>query len=123
MSDRTNSVAFSQPCPNCVETATGYEFCDVHASLLNDRDQTPSEVDFKRQWDAAQEHQREEWAWQMFDALNAERAPVEPPVLSREFLDSLIEQTTKRLDPSPNDAATVNTALQHFARAILESLS
>ena len=50
-------------------------------------------------------------------------APVEPPVLSREFLDSLIEQTTNRLDPSPNDAATVNTALQNFARAILESLS
>ena len=61
--------------------------------------------------------------WDAREELDKLRAPVEPPVLSREFLDSLIEQTTNRLDPSPNDAATVNTALQNFARAILESLS
>ena len=47
----------------------------------------------------------------------------EPPVLSREFLDDLIYKVKVRLDPSPEDQATVNTALQHLARAILESLS
>ena len=60
MSDRvrTQSVEFSQDCPNCVVTPTGYEFCDAHlAALRRERENNDRSV-------------------------SSPAAPVEPPVLN-----------------------------------------
>ena len=42
--------------------------------------------------------------------------------LTPDFLRDLVAIVTARLDPGPDDLATVNTALQNFARALLEAL-
>ena len=57
--------------------------------------------------------------WDKHPELSALRA-AQP--LTPDFLRDLVAIVTARLDPGPDDLATVNTALQNFARALLEAL-
>jgi hypothetical protein len=65
MSDRvrTQSVEFSQDCPNCVVTPTGYEFCAAHLAALRGERKNNNR------------------------SVSSPAAPVEPPVLSRASID------------------------------------
>ena len=35
MSDETHPIAFSKPCPDCIDAPNGWQFCDAHLALLH----------------------------------------------------------------------------------------
>ena len=102
MSDRvrTQSVEFSQDCPNCVVTPTGYEFCAAHLAALRGERKNNNR------------------------SVSSPAAPVEPPVLSRASIDELIDAYFSRQQfISQQIAGGVRHGMIALRDAILESLS